>query len=308
MSDNAYYENRYSFWNRNKTNLSKIDNAYQSFQSFEDDYFSDEKGVSAFFNLVRDKYSYDKDESTLYKTFACDLSWAKNTTFCGGSGGGNTTPSWDNYPCVVELAKSKGISINRGNSYSIGDIKYYPNGRKANTKTKGKPSNFTCNDAEFKTSNTGGSSNTGGGEYQSKEDGAYTTPGDPYQYKVVNGQWHTKSWKNRGKIIQNWTSLANNQTATSRLDKRHPGVRVGKQGNEKSAEYAKKFGQELERSKSLMDKKIEYTPSDYRKYLTNPATNTTDSTATSAKPTVDIKPAEPEISGPVRTINPADPF
>lgn len=159
-----------------------------------------------------------------------------------------------------------------------------------------------------KNKNSSGGSNTGGGEYQPLESGAYTWKGDPYQYKVVNGQWHTKSWKNRGEIIQNWTSLANNQTATSRLDKRHPGVRVGKQGNEKSAEYAKKFGQELERAKSLMDKKIEYTPSDYRKFLTNPATNTADSTATSAKPTVDIKPVEPEISGPVRTINPADPF
>jgi hypothetical protein len=73
--------------------------------------------------------------------------------------------------------------------------------------------------------NTGGG-NTGGGEYQPKEDGAYTTPGDPYQYKVVNGQWYTKSWKNRGKIIKDWVSLENNQTATNELDRRHPGVRV----------------------------------------------------------------------------------
>jgi hypothetical protein len=75
------------------------------------------------------------------------------------------------------------------------------------------------------TGGTGGG-NTGGGEYQPKEDGAYTTPGDPYQYKVVNGQWYTKSWKNRGKIIKDWVSLENNPTATAELDKRHPGARV----------------------------------------------------------------------------------
>ena len=72
------------------------------------------------------------------------------------------------------------------------------------------------------TTNTG---NTGG-EYQPKEDGAYTTPGDPYQYKVVNGQWYTKSWKNREKIIKDWVSLENNPTATAELDRRHSGARV----------------------------------------------------------------------------------
>jgi hypothetical protein len=76
--------------------------------------------------------------------------------------------------------------------------------------------------------------NTGGGEYQPKEDGAYTTPGDPYQYKVVNGQWYTKSWKNRGKIIKDWETLENNQTATNELDRRHPGVRI--KGNTKPDE------------------------------------------------------------------------
>jgi hypothetical protein len=65
-----------------------------------------------------------------------------------------------------------------------------------------------------------------GGEYQPKEDGAYTTPGDPYQYKVVNGQWYTKSWKNREKIIKDWVSLENNPTATAELDRRHSGARV----------------------------------------------------------------------------------
>jgi hypothetical protein len=68
------------------------------------------------------------------------------------------------------------------------------------------------------------------------EQGALTTPGDPYQYKVVDGKWYTKSWKNRGKIITNWVSLENNQNATNELDRRHPGVRVAKNDIKKEKE------------------------------------------------------------------------
>lgn len=71
-------------------------------------------------------------------------------------------------------------------------------------------------------------SSTGNNEYQPKENGVYTTKGDPYQYKIVDGEWYVKSWKNRGKIIQNWVSLKNNQTATEILDGRFPGVRKPK--------------------------------------------------------------------------------
>lgn len=130
-----------------------------------------------------------------------------------------------------------------------------------------------------------------------------------WEYQVRNCNWIAK--KIGDKTEYNISKNAKFASSVKKLNKAYPSLIsncVGKQGNEKSAEYAKKFGQELERAKSLMDKKIEYTPSDYRKFLTNPATNTADSTATSAKPTVDIKPVESEISGPVRTINPADPF
>lgn len=66
-----------------------------------------------------------------------------------------------------------------------------------------------------------GSSNT-----QVTDDGTiYKTPGDPYQYKVVNGEWFTKSLENRGKIIPNWISLANNVKATNILDGRFPDAR-----------------------------------------------------------------------------------
>ena len=60
----------------------------------------------------------------------------------------------------------------------------------------------------------------------SPEDGKiYTTPGDPYQYKVVDCVWFTKSLEQRGKIITDWTSLANNQKAIGILDGRFPDAR-----------------------------------------------------------------------------------
>jgi hypothetical protein len=66
-----------------------------------------------------------------------------------------------------------------------------------------------------------GSSNT----QVSNDSTIYKTPGDPYQYKVVNGEWFTKSLENRGKIIPDWISLANNVKATNILDGRFPNAR-----------------------------------------------------------------------------------
>jgi len=48
----------------------------------------------------------------------------------------------------------------------------------------------------------------------------YKTPGDPYQYKVINNVWMTK-----GKDIKDWKSLSGNQAATDILDSRHPQAR-----------------------------------------------------------------------------------
>lgn len=51
----------------------------------------------------------------------------------------------------------------------------------------------------------------------------YTTPGDPYQYKVVDGVWYTKGARKDGTgNIPEWTSLEDNQKATDILNKRHP--------------------------------------------------------------------------------------
>jgi hypothetical protein len=68
--------------------------------------------------------------------------------------------------------------------------------------------------------------NDGGGDGN-----VYTTPGDPYQYKVVDCVWFTKSLEQRGKIISDWTSLANNQKAIDILDGRFPDARKNCGGN-----------------------------------------------------------------------------
>lgn len=61
----------------------------------------------------------------------------------------------------------------------------------------------------------------------------YRTPGDPYEYKVVDGQWFTKSFENRGRQIPDWITLSNNVKATNILDSRFPNARKN-MNNEKN--------------------------------------------------------------------------
>lgn len=280
---------RLKLWQLLKTN----GNTDKDYDTFIKSYFTNQKGVKNLYNWLikttdpstktdeneNGDYYYNNTINEFYSKFICDdLPWAKSTTFCGGSGGGNAkTYSWDNFPCVVELAKTKNISKESNNSYVIGDFRYFPNGRKGIIST-GKVENFTCNDSEFKTSNTGGGQSgggqTGNAEYQPVEKGAKTWKGDPYQYKVVDGQWFAKSWKNRGKIIPKWVSLANNKTATGILDGRFPGVRVSKQSAEKSGEYAKGFSDMRKNAESLSKQGIQLPQTDYKKFMTSPTTNT----------------------------------
>jgi hypothetical protein len=137
------------------------------------------------------------------------------------------TPSsdltWDNYPCVVELAKQKGVSADKNNAYLIGDFRYFSNGRKHNYKTKAK-GNFTCNDLEFKKSND--NVDTSSSDEHIELNGIYRTKGDPYQYKIIDCVWYTK-----GKSITNWKSLEDNQTANDLLDARFPNARKNCKNN-----------------------------------------------------------------------------
>lgn len=66
--------------------------------------------------------------------------------------------------------------------------------------------------------------------YEQESSKTYSDKGDPYTYKVIGGQW----WA-IGPKLPNWTSLENNEKATTILDTRHPDARK----NSKSVESSK---------------------------------------------------------------------
>ncbi len=62
------------------------------------------------------------------------------------------TEAFENFPCVAKHPNAKSITLNDGSSaYEINGVTYYGNGRKSSP--NGNVS-FTCNDPEFKQSNT----------------------------------------------------------------------------------------------------------------------------------------------------------
>lgn len=74
-----------------------FDAAYPTFQDWESHNFSSHENVEKTLNKLKDKkiLSSDWTIEQFYKKFTCDLGWAKNTTYCGGT----TTPptSTDDY-------------------------------------------------------------------------------------------------------------------------------------------------------------------------------------------------------------------
>ena len=137
-------------------------NYHKDINEFNSKYFSNDSTVKDLWEKLTKNSEYTKTLQQFYAKYACDLSWAKTTQYCGGSGGDNTNTSnyeiqWSKYPCVVELAKSKGVSISDNGSYLIGDFKYFAKGRKGILST-GKVTDFTCDDPEFKKSSSGSQS------------------------------------------------------------------------------------------------------------------------------------------------------
>jgi hypothetical protein len=127
--------------------------------------FNNEKNVLGLYTALKGKkYTQGKyegqplivyNENEFFKKYACDLEWAKNTKYCSSQ---QTTPQqiihdWSSYPCVVSLAKSKGVKIDRDGAYSIDNFRYFANGRKGDL-TARKVLDYTCDDPEFKTQQT----------------------------------------------------------------------------------------------------------------------------------------------------------
>jgi hypothetical protein len=130
------------------------------------------------------------------------------------------TPPGDNWikisPNVKDSSEREGYIVKQGS-----DGKLYRSKDKTNTTT---PTNGTPTPTNGATTPTNGTTVQPDFPLDPK---AFTTSGDPYQYIVVDGEWSTKSWKNRGpgRIIKDWKSLKNNLKATKILDSRHPNAR-----------------------------------------------------------------------------------
>ena len=104
---------------------------------------------------------------------------------------------WDKYPCVVELAKSKGVSLDNDGAYLIGDFRYYANGRKGILST-GNKAFFTCDDPEFKKSS--GSQSSGSQSSGSQSSGSQPVSGGrqstqiPLELKDIKGVKKFQDW------------------------------------------------------------------------------------------------------------------
>jgi hypothetical protein len=128
------------------------------------------------------------------------------------------SPPGDNWEMIATKDKDKypKFTVKKGT-----DGYYYKTIKETNTTT---PTTGTT------TTTTGTTTPTTGTTVQTDfplDPKSFTTLGDPYQYKVVDGEWFTKSWKNRGpgRIIKDWISLKKNLKATKILDSRHPDAR-----------------------------------------------------------------------------------
>lgn len=140
------YKNRYSFWNDKKEKIKLIDKSYEKYSNFEKNYFSDAIGVKKFFNLIRDNFAYSDTIDDVYKTFVCDLSWAKKTSYCIGK---KYSSKWGTDSCVLTYAQENDGIITTDGSYKIGENYYYPNGDVLNKKAQ-KIGTYQCIDGEPK--------------------------------------------------------------------------------------------------------------------------------------------------------------
>ena len=114
--------------------------AYNNFDSFNNHYFSDDSGVNKVWSVCNTvKYKtgpkkgeiiFKNDISKFYKLYACDLSWTKQTSYCGG--GGNTSQGWEpdptgNQTWEYQVRDCKWIARKKGQTkeYNISDNPKY---------------------------------------------------------------------------------------------------------------------------------------------------------------------------------------
>jgi hypothetical protein len=151
-----------------------------------------------------------------YKTFACDLEWAKSTQYCGG--GGSTPETTITNTEILNKLKTGGEDFWNKIRTGIPSI-YVSAGKYIYDKTQDLEK-WWENYKKEQSGSVPSNDNTESG-------GIYTTKGDPYQYKIVNCVWFTKTLVQRKtlKFIPDWIPLENNQAANTELDRRFPAAR-----------------------------------------------------------------------------------
>lgn len=87
----------------------RLPSSIKNYSDFKRGYFDKESTVERFWNFLtstkqkvrKKEYYYKKPLPEFYKSYCCDLEWAKSTTYCGGSSDVN----WDS--CVNSLTPKK---------------------------------------------------------------------------------------------------------------------------------------------------------------------------------------------------------
>lgn len=152
----------------------KSDGLTKTYNQFISTYFSNLQGVDKLYNTLIDNGDFDKPLKNFYEKFCCDLAWAKTTKYCSSQQTPQQViPDWTSYPCVVSLAKSKGVKIDINGAYLIDNFRYFANGRKGDLTTK-TMSNYTCDDPEFQTQQTPDNTQDTGQNTQNSNKPTYT--------------------------------------------------------------------------------------------------------------------------------------
>jgi hypothetical protein len=143
--------------------------------------------ILGFYKNYRVTFRYNNDDTPIKGKWGCKSTENKYIIYLenGFVWNGSKWFSWSNYPCVVELAKQKGIERSSNNSYTIDEITYYINGRKHSKTGKG---NFTCNDPEFNSITT-----------DSSNDNQITQPLIPSELNNSEGVKNFQDWLDQNK-------------------------------------------------------------------------------------------------------------
>jgi hypothetical protein len=123
-----------------------------NFNNFLKNYFSNSNGVNDLHDYILSQtkitiHTPDDNEYTIsefYKDYACDLSWAKDSTYCISK---KYSSKWASDSCIPTYADENNGKQTKDGSYKIGENYYYPNGDVKN-KIAVKIGTYQCVDGE----------------------------------------------------------------------------------------------------------------------------------------------------------------